>query len=234
MGKRGPKPLGQVSTKWSSDLAYAVGLLASDGNLSKDGRHMDLTSKDKGQIIAFKNCLDLNVKIGMKTSGYTGRNDYFRVQFGDVLFYQWLLDIGLAPNKSKTLGELKIPDEHFFDFLRGCFDGDGSMYAYWDPRWHSSYMFYLNFASASPLFLSWLQSTIKRLAKVKGRIGSGGRGRSTQQLRFAKRETTVLFNKMFYSPDIPFLKRKFTKAQKIFTIDQQHNAQVAKLVNVHG
>ena len=43
----------------------------------------------------------------------------FQIQFGDVVFYQWLLSLGLTPNKSKTIGPLKIPYEYFFDFLRG-------------------------------------------------------------------------------------------------------------------
>lgn len=76
--------------------------------------------------------------------------------------------------------------EIFFDFLRGCFDGDGSMYAYWDPRWRSSYMFYVCFASASPRFLEWIQVTVEHLSGVRGKIGTTGSGR-VQQLRFAKK-----------------------------------------------
>ena len=230
MGKRGPKPKARISTQWSPPLAYAVGLLTTDGNLSKDGRHMNLTSKDLDQILTFQKCLGLTVKIGQKKSGYTGKKDSFRVQFGDVLFYQWLMSIGLTPNKSKTIGALKIPDKYFFDFLRGCFDGDGSIYAYWDPRWHSSYMFYLQFASASPSFLLWLQKTTYRLAATKGKIEPSTR---SQQLRYAKAATLILFKKMFYAKNVLYLKRKFAKVQKIFKINRQHNknAQVAKLAD---
>lgn len=230
MGKRGPKPKGKVSTEWSEDLAYVVGLIASDGHLSKDGRHIDLTSKDREQVDAFKSCLGLRVKIGEKTSG-RGIKDSFRVQFGDVLLYQWLLGIGLMPNKSKVLGRLKIPDRYFFDFFRGCFDGDGCIYSYWDPRWRSSYMYYCGIASASPVFLMWLQETVERLVRVRGKISRAGGG--TQQLRFAKAGTKIILKKMYHTKDIPFLKRKFVKAKKILTIDRQHNqnARVAKLVH---
>jgi len=180
---------------------------------------MELTSKDKDQLETFKKCLGLTVKIGKKSSGFQKENNGLRVQFCDVLFYQWLVSIGLMPNKSKTLRALKIPDKYFFDFLRGCFDGDGSIYAYWDRRWRSSYMFYISIASASPIFLKWLQQSLTRLLGVKGRIS---RGSGVQQLRFAKKETLVLFKAMYYVPDIPYLKRKFAKAQKIFTIDRGH------------
>ena len=226
------KPRKQVAIKWNSNFAYALGLITTDGNLYNDGYHFDFTSKDKYLIQLFAKCLGLKNKIGRKTSGYTGRTDAFRIQFGDVNFYKWCLEFGLKPNKSKRLKGLKVPDKFFFDFLRGCFDGDGSMYAYWDPRWHSSYMFYLQFASASSPFLIWLRNTIKRLAKIDGKINNMKKAR---QLRYAKNGTIAVFNKMFYDKNVSCLRRKFIKAQKIFEINKKHNnssAQVMKLVNM--
>ena len=35
---------------WDPEVAYAVGLIATDGNLSRDGRHMSVTSKDRDLI----------------------------------------------------------------------------------------------------------------------------------------------------------------------------------------
>ena len=58
MGKRGPKPKYLVSTEWNPGLAYAVGLLASDGSLSCDGRHIDLTSIDIDQLENFNKALE--------------------------------------------------------------------------------------------------------------------------------------------------------------------------------
>src|SRR3989344_1036593 len=128
------RPQNKVRIKWSPEFAYAIGLLTTDGNLSPDGRHITLVSNDKEQIITFRRCLGLNNKISNNMSG-TSKRLGFRIQFGDVNFYKFLLSIGLMPNKSKILGEIKIPDKYFFDFLRGHFDGDGTFYSYWDPRW---------------------------------------------------------------------------------------------------
>ena len=50
---RGPVPrrmLGLEDIVWSPDLAYAVGLLATDGNLSSDRRHMSFISKDRDLV----------------------------------------------------------------------------------------------------------------------------------------------------------------------------------------
>ncbi len=111
---------------WTPNLAYVIGLIATDGNLSKDGRHIDFTSKDIEQIQNLIKILDLKTKIGIKSSGTSNRK-YYRTQFGNVKFYKFLLYIGLTPAKSKTLGKLKIPDKYFADFLRGHLDGDGSI-----------------------------------------------------------------------------------------------------------
>ncbi|MEX1086929.1 MAG: LAGLIDADG family homing endonuclease, partial [Candidatus Paceibacterota bacterium] len=118
--RRGSKPKGKVRIQWSSNFAYAIGLLAADGCLSKDGRHIDVTSNDYDQLENFIKALDIDVKITQKSSGrgYTS----WHVQFSDVLFYKFLTEIGITSAKSKTLRKLDIPDEYFFDFLRGEFD----------------------------------------------------------------------------------------------------------------
>lgn len=218
------KPLARVSTNWSHDLAYAIGLITTDGCLYNDGRHLNLTSKDLQLIKTFKKCLGLKNKVGLKSSGFSKPKIYHNLQFGDKNFYNFLLGIGLKPAKSKTLNSLIIPDKFFPDFLRGCFDGDGCIYSYWDKRWHSSYMFYVGFASASLPFLRWLQSQIFTLINVKGHINTTKmKERTWFQLKFAKREGRVLIEKMYYSNSVPLLKRKFRKIIKILKIDNRHN-----------
>lgn len=215
--KRGPKPQSKVKIKWSPDFAYAIGLITTDGNLSKDGRHLDFTSKDKEQISNFKKCLGLKVKIGYKKSGFGGQK-ISRVQFGDVNFYSFLLTIGLMANKSKILSAIKIPNKYFFDFLRGCFDGDGHSYSYWDKRWKSSFMFYIVFSSASKAHIEWLQEKIFILLGIKGYITFGGRGKICYQLKYAKKESLHISKKLYNSPDLICLKRKYLKIKKALAI----------------
>ena len=102
---------------WSPNTAYIVGLITTDGYLSVDGRHIEFTSKDIELINIFKKCLSLKNKIGYKKCGYS---KYMcpRIQFGNVIFYKWLNEVGLHPNKSKNLGILNVPKEYIPDFLR--------------------------------------------------------------------------------------------------------------------
>ena len=208
---------------WSSNLAYAIGLLATDGNLSKDGRHLDLTSKDIEQLENFKKCLELDVKITWKSSGYSEKK-YPRVQFGNVKLYRWLETIGLHPNKTKTIGALQIPEKYFFDFLRGSFDGDGCMYSYWDPRWRSSFMIYLQFVSASLKHVKWIRKKIEQLLIIEGRINLSG---SVYQLRYAKNASKEIIKQMYYRGDIVFLTRKRDKIIRALKIEREGLAGVA-------
>ena len=182
--------------------------------------YLDVTSTDKEILENVRTILNLNVKLGVKR---TGRGTCaYRIQFKRVLLHKWFRSIGLTPNKSKTIGALNVPDEYFFDFLRGVWDGDGSMYAFWDKRWKSSYMFYITFVSASPPFLVWIGETVERLSGITGRITPSTR---SFQLRYAKGGGKKLFEYMFHADQntMPHLSRKFAKAQKIFRIDAENS-----------
>lgn len=210
------KPQSKVNTTWSPILAYAIGLLATDGNLSTDGRHINFTSKDKDQVENFKLCLNLSNKIGRKARGGETEKKYYVLQFGDVHFYQFLASIGLRPNKSKTLKSLKIPDKYVFDFLRGHFDGDGSFYSYWDKRWKSSFMFYTVFISASQEHTLWLRDIIGRKLGIRGHISKSIKS-SVYNLRYAKKESLKLLPKLYYNRDIIYLKRKRDKIEGVLS-----------------
>lgn len=191
---------------WTSDLAYVVGLITSDGNLSKDGRHLDFTSKDLEQVITFEKILKTKNKVGIKRSPSHNGREYFRVQFSNVELYKFLVSIGLHPKKSKTLSELLIPDRYFADFVRGYFDGDGFTYSYWDKRWKSSFMFYSGFTSSSHNFLIWMGEQIFRLFGVTGNIKSCGK--TAYQLVFAKQNSVILMQNIYYCDTITYLTRK--------------------------
>jgi hypothetical protein len=138
MGTVGAKPKGRVKIRWSPDFAYAIGLIATDGNLSANKRTINFTSKDECLVILIKKCLGVSNKITHKARGGETVKKYSVIQIGDVIFYRFLESIGLTTKKSKTISSINIPDKYFLDFLRGHFDGDGTFYSYWDRRWKSS------------------------------------------------------------------------------------------------
>lgn len=204
MGKRGPKPK-ERDFIWSPNLAYGIGLFATDGCMYTDGRHMEFTSKDIQQLKNFKKCFGLKTKITVKFSGKG--ITCTRLQFGDTILYKFFLKLGLTPHKSKTIGVINIFPEYFFDFFRGVLDGDGCFHSYYDPRWRSSFMFYLIVASASPVFVAWLREEIFIRLGVRGHITKAKKS-STFQLKYAKADSLKIIKKVYYNPTVLCLNRK--------------------------
>lgn len=200
---------------WSSDLAYAVGLITTDGNLSPDRRHFDFTSNDIQLIQTFKNCLNITNKISRKKSTYTKRYSSFRIQFGNVTLYKFLLGVGLMPNKSRKIGSLKIPDEFFFDFLRGHLDGDGSIKKYYDPVYKNSKRLYVDFLSASLPHIVWIRKRIKKSLNINGFLRNRIKAHT---LTYGKRESILLLNHIYYTNDLPQLNRKFAIAKEFIQL----------------
>ncbi len=229
------KPIKKVEIRWSPSFAYIIGLITSDGNLSKDNRHINFTSKDLYLAILFKNHLKIDNKIGKKSRSNTEEKKYYFIQIGDVNFYRFLTKIGLKPNKSKKLNTLNIPQKYFFDFLRGVFDGDGSVVSSFDKRWKNSFVFYLVFYSASPNFIDWLRKNIELLANIKGHINKSKK-RSTIRLKYGKKEATILVKNMYYKKNLPFLERKYSKIKKIIDTENKIRASggTGRLATLRG
>jgi hypothetical protein len=215
---RGPVPLRQrgdsfeTGFEWTPDLAYVVGLITTDGCLSRDGRHLTITSKDVDLLETARRCLGVTARIALTTNP----RPCYRLQWSDTLFYRWLIAIGLMPAKSLRLGPLGVPDEWFRDFLRGCIDGDGSILTYTDryniPK-SPKYIYtrvYVSLVSASPPFIEWLRASVQRLWQLSGDVGvrTSPRHHDVWRLRYAKRESLALLRWIYYSPDVACLQRK--------------------------
>ncbi len=214
---------------WTPKLAYAIGLLTTDGNLSKDGRHINMRSSDTQLLQTFKKCLNLKAKIVQSKNDGWAKRPCYRVQFSKVQFYRWLLKIGLFPAKTYTIGKLNIPDEYFPDFLRGHLDGDGNLTTYKDfynTYKNPKYIYiriYTCFRSASEAHIKWLREKITGGCNVKGNMFEEKPKRPDQTtsmwiLRFAKKDSIKLLPWIYYAPDVPCLNRKRKIADKFIKV----------------
>jgi hypothetical protein len=113
-----------VVFKDKEKLWYLVGLITADGSLSKDKRHIDITTKDYNFLNEIKKEFGLRNKIGVKNK--QGKITY-RIQTSNKNFYNFLMKIGLESNKSLRIKSLNIPKRYFVDFLRGVVDRDGEI-----------------------------------------------------------------------------------------------------------
>ena len=157
----------------------------SDGNLQASSNEVRLVSTDR-QIVDLSHCRGrafartTSRRRGGLTPGATPVHlrverqppykEQYHIIFSDYVYRARLEQIGLTPNKSRTLGPLQVPDPFFRDFLRGEFDGDGCWSAYRRPKRNALLGI---FTSGSQAYLEWLQEGIRRLAGIdNGRISS--------------------------------------------------------------
>ena len=200
---------------WSGDMAYAVGLIATDGCLVTGRKQLQFGSSDRELVELLLECLQRPARV--RTCATRIGNPYYRTQFGAARLYEWLLTIGLTPRKSLTLGAIDVPCEFLIPLTRGLLDGDGTILnktyradtsGATDYRWE-----YLQtkFVSASHTHLEWLRVRLREIVGVEGylqRFHREGAG-SMSELRYGKRASMVLLPALYEDPAAPRLERKF-------------------------
>lgn len=181
-------------------LWYVVGLIATDGNLSSNGRHINITSKDRDYLFLVRDALGLHCEIGRKANGSIREKKYSVLQFSDVIFYEYLKSIGLFPRKSLTLGKLTIPQKYFPDFFRGVIDGDGCI-STWIHKTNGYRQWSLFIVSAASVFISWLKFEAEDYFDVRGRLYTSldkGKKNPINRLKFGKLAAKVIINQTYY------------------------------------
>jgi len=211
--------------EWTPELAYVIGLLVTDGCLSNDERHIIMRSSELPLLKTFKRCLNLSNRITETFNNGWSKKRNYRIQFGDVQFYRWLLKIGLFPAKTYTIGKINVPNKYFSDFLRGHLDGDGSVWTYkdyWNTFKNPKYIYkrlWTKFISASETHIKWLRKKIINLLDVKGYFWEQKpwmpyQTTSVWEIRFAKKESIKLLSQLYYNKNVPCLVRKRKIAEK--------------------
>jgi hypothetical protein len=212
--RRGRYKSRRAAISWSSDLAYAAGLIATDGCLV-GGDSIDLTSKDRDQVATFLRCVDSDVRIAC-----VHRHDpprvYYRAQVGNVALYDWLISIGIGPRKSFRLGEIQVPREFLFDLVRGLLDGDRtiSKYRYTVPAGPHPYdALNTEFVSASRIHIDWLRTALAEALEIRGavkvRAPLQAHHHHLYRLRYSKIASIRLLTALYARQQAPRLERKW-------------------------
>ena len=187
-----------VQTVNQADLWYVVGLIATDGCISGDGRHVNITSADRSYLATVREVLGLRNAIGKKHNGPRTSVSY-HLQIGSRNLVRFLTTVGLTPRKSLTMGPLDVPDEAFCDFLRGVIDGDGSIRTWVHPG-NGIRQWALKIVTASPRFSLWLRSRIEGRFGVRGAVHlRANRNRVPMyEVKFGKLAMKVILQACYY------------------------------------
>jgi intein-encoded DNA endonuclease-like protein len=186
----------------SEGKAYLLGLIFADGNISKNGNRINISSNDKNLIEICRKLLKTNAPI------HRSQNN-FSLFLGNPKIYESLRRNGVLPRKSwKEYSIPKIPENLRWHFLRGVFDGDGSFYI--DDRGKWKYLC-ASLCCGSGKFLQeikeWLEKQNIKTQNIRFDRKTDNKG--CWQLRITSREAIKKFTNYLYKNSNYFLNRKY-------------------------
>ena len=206
----------QSPLEWNPLTAYALGLAATDGNLGRDGRHVQFGSCDRELVECFVRSVgrpDANIKLEK------GRL-YYRAQLSDRALHEFLSKAGLTPNKSLTLAALEFPTHLFWDVTRGLLDGDGSIKSYVHSPIKKTYPDYryerleVIFHTASRAHAEWVKDQLRRrgldsaLLTTVRRTSAKYAGQLMFKVKMGKQASIETLANVYRDPDARSLTRK--------------------------
>lgn len=196
-----------------------MGLIATDGCLYGDGRHIAFISKDEDQMRTLLSLVDrAHIRYKREDSEFGGWA--FRGQFSYAALYRWLLTVGLMPRKSLVLGGIDVPDEHLMTLVRGLLDGDGTVYTLIHNPTLMTYRNYkyerlwIYFHSGSRRHVEWIQARLACALGISGYIEElrrEGHENPMYRLKYGNRASRVLLPAIYADQNVPRLERKWRK-----------------------
>lgn len=205
---------------WSAENAYIFGWIMSDGCLRKEGRNKSayairICSNDEDIITWLHNQLCDGNKI------YRQGKNGFQIKYRNTESIKFMMDHGLKERKSLDMKFPNVPNVVFGSFLRGYFDGDGSIILR-----NTCYNTYgqASFTSGSFDFLQKLQDKLSE-QNIESHLYRDGRvTNSSYYLRIIKRsEIEKLFRLMYFNDCDVSLKRKYNKFKSYLDCKPKYN-----------
>ena len=202
--------------RWSPEMAYVLGFWFADGYMRKERSYRILfISNDRGVLEAMRSAMKSEHPI-RKQKG----DNAWNVSICSKRLYFALARRGGIRAKSRTITFPDVPPPYIADFIRGYFDGDGSVFYvdYISTKNHKPRTeLRSNFTSGSRAFLEKLMAILyKKLGLTLKKIGSYNQGRSLK-LGYAMKDTRKLLAYLYYPNHSISLQRKarFAKVEGV-------------------
>jgi len=122
---------------------------------------------------------------------------------------QRLMDLGMIPNKTATLRApiSSIPRCLWGHFVRGCFDGDGSITKILEPG-HKKHLYMVEYCAKNRAFADDIISMTEEVTGVRFSICSDG---SVFKLRLSRHDLKIPFLDWLYRDATIYLQRKYDR-----------------------
>lgn len=193
--------------------AYWLGFMYADGNVSSRDNRIILSSTDKDLLTQFNNCANSNYPILIEHHNVYNCKIY-KISISSSQLKKDLIKSGCVPKKSLIL---KFPNKNIVSnnlinhFIRGYFDGDGSVSLYYNNNINVNRI--MSSFSGTPDFIEKLSNILIKLKVVKG--NSITKNKNINILQFSTHDSISLYNFLYKNATV-FLRRKRDKFEKEF------------------
>ncbi|MBA1335838.1 MAG: hypothetical protein HPY66_1656 [Firmicutes bacterium] len=194
--------------EWSHELAYFLGWMASDGNISPTKHAFRLTSTDIEHLEKLFSLFSYGWTVSLRKWSKPSEAKYspagtISISRKDIM--ERLIEYGITPNKSLTIKMPSIPPEYLRDFVRGVFEGDGCI------TFKNSLSPNIVFASGSREFLEGLGVEIQAQTGLKIYVSVDKKG--AWKLSYNSPAAAEIFFRYIYDgvPETMILERKHNK-----------------------
>ena len=191
--------------------AYLLGFIYADGYVTNGTFGIKLGIQDLDFMQSIKTELKSEHKIGIYTNknGYSYGNQYCMLGIHDDGFVSDLQNLGVVCNKSKVLKfptENQVPKELIWHFIRGYFDGDGSVYFNYNSK-YDYYNINISFVGTYE-FLNSILSNIQSIVKTKTHINQY-KDKDIYELKFGGRKLIKsIYEKMYDNAELYLMRKK--------------------------
>lgn len=192
------------------NMAWLLGFLAQDGSIAKKGNtiKLSLSAIDIDVLYAIKEEIEIEAPItryvtnkGYEVASLTWTSQYHKRD---------LANYGIIPQKTFQLElPLKLDEKFWIDYIRGYFDGDGSVSTAGPAlRWQIC-------SATTPILVFIMDELEKRgIQKVSIQKWTKSRLNPTYVIQYSTQPTRDIYN-FLYTPNSLYLPRKKEKYEKL-------------------
>lgn len=201
---------------YSEEACYWAGFIAADGNVDNKNRiRVMLKYDDLGHLEKFKEFLKSTHTISTNTDKYNRCSfEFTHASMREVLEFNF----GICPNKTNILEfPSYMPDKYIVHYIRGYFDGDGSICESFSNKNSITSSIYATFSSGSRQFSVNLFNFLKDSISIGGHLQEF-EGSTKWQLKYNTNDAKILL-KYLYDNCTIYLDRKFSLYQRLVVND---------------
>lgn len=195
--------------------AYWLGLFYADGSIrsKKYGITLGLIEPDLYLLEEFKNEIGYTGPIWLKKPEKTTHTPFHILRISSPIMHAALNKLGCIPNKSLKLKfptKNQVPKDLIKHFIRGYFDGDGTIGIYKDRRC-DAYNINIKIVS-SKIFCIELKKRLMKEIQLKASISQESRGSIlSANLHITGYKKCAQFLEWIYEDASIYMKRKYNK-----------------------